>query len=80
MPQVHLTQPMQDYAQERIDAGAYADLSDVVRAGLRLLMERDGARAFHALKDELGRAMAAAEAGAFSEFDPRAFEPDAYGS
>lgn len=76
MPNVHLTDQMHRYAQEQVDAGAYANLSEVVRAGLRLLMERDGARQFYALKGELEAAVREAEAGAFEEFDPVACEPD----
>lgn len=49
MPNIHLTAPMQDYAQSQIASGAYANLSEVVRAGMRLLMEQDGAR-FYAFK------------------------------
>ena len=54
--------------------------SEVVRAGIRLLMERDGARRFYALKADLEHAMRDAETGAFADFDPRAYEPDAYRS
>ena len=75
MPNVHLTDQMHRYARGQIDAGAYANLSEVVRAGLRLLMERDGARQFYALKGELEAAMREAEAGEFEEFDPLAYEP-----
>lgn len=78
MPNVHLTDPMQDYVQRQIDSGAYADLNEVVRAGIRLLMERDGARQFYALKAELDAAMGIAEGGGFSDFDPKAFEADAF--
>lgn len=77
MPNVHLTDQMHRYAQGQVDAGAYANLSEVVRAGLRLLMERDGARQFYALKGELEAAVREAEAGDFEEFDPLAYEPDA---
>lgn len=75
MPNVHLTDQMHRYAQGQVDAGAYANLSEVVRAGLRLLMERDGARQFYALKGDLEAAMREAEAGEFEEFDPLAYEP-----
>ena len=75
MPNVHLTDQMHRYAQGQVDAGAYANLSEVVRAGLRLLMERDGARQFYALKRELEAAVREAEAGEFEEFDPLAYEP-----
>ncbi|WP_228382217.1 type II toxin-antitoxin system ParD family antitoxin [Tistrella mobilis] len=80
MPNVHLTEPMRDYVDGLIRSGAYANLSEVVRAGIRLLMEKDGARQFYALKAELETAAAAAEGGAFIEFDPRGFEPDAFKS
>jgi antitoxin ParD1/3/4 len=78
MPNIHLTNAMQDYAQGQISSGAYANLSEVVRAGIRLLMEKDGARQFYVLKADLERVTADAEAGAFAPFDPKAFEPEAY--
>ncbi|MEN3163601.1 type II toxin-antitoxin system ParD family antitoxin [Tistrella mobilis] len=78
MSNVHLTEPMRDYVDGLIRSGAYANLSEVVRAGIRLLMEKDDARQFYALKAELGTAAAAAEGGACVEFDPRGFEPDAF--
>ena len=52
MPNIHLTAPMQTYVQGLIASGAYANLSEVVRAGLRLLMEKDGQRQFDAAKAE----------------------------
>ena len=78
MPNVHLTKPMQEFAEAQIESGAYANLSEIVRAGMRTLMERDGARAFYALKAELNEAADAAERGEYEIFDPRAFEPDAF--
>ena len=75
IPNVHLTDQMRRYAQGQIDAGAYANLSEVVHAGLRLLMERDGARQFVALKGELESVLREAESGEFEEFDPLAYEP-----
>ena len=77
MPNVHLTDQMHRYAQGQINAGAYANLSEVVRAGLRLLMERDGARQFYSLKAELEAAVQEAEGGGFEEFDPRAYDSNA---
>ena len=76
MPNVHLTQQMQAYVQGQIRSGAYANVSEVVRAALRALMEQDGARQFYMLKADLEEVMREVEAGAFSEFDPHAFEPD----
>ena len=78
MPNVHLTGPMEAYVRDQVESGAYTDMSEVVRAGIRLLMERDGARQFYALKADLERARRDAETGAFADFDPRAYEPDAY--
>ena len=78
MPNVHLTASMEAYVQGQIRSGSYANVSEVVRAGLRMLMERDGARQFYALKADLEAAVREAEAGAFTEFDPGAYEPDAF--
>ena len=78
MPNVHLTKPMQDYADAQIRSGAYANLSEIVRAGMRTLMEKDRARAFLALKAELEEAVAEAEAGDHAPFDIEAYEPDAF--
>ena len=77
MPNVHLTQAMEAYVQNQVKSGAYANLSEVVRAGVRLLMERDGARQFHALKADLEEAVREAEAGGFDTFDPQTYEPEA---
>ncbi len=53
MPNVHLTESMHDYVRKQIQSGAYANLSEVVRAGIRLLMDKDGARQYYALKADL---------------------------
>ncbi len=80
MPNVHLTEPMQNYVQGQIKTGAYSNLSEVVRAGIRLLMEKEGARQFYSLKADLEHAVEDADKGNFSDFDPRAYEPDAFRS
>ncbi len=77
MPNVHLTEQMRTYVDAQIRSGAYANVSEVVRAGVRMLMERDGARQFYALKANLEQAMREAEAGDFEPFDPQLYEPDA---
>ena len=79
MPNIHLARRMESYVQGQIKSGAYANLSEVVRAGIRLLMERDGARQFYALKTELEDAVREAEASEFEEFESLAYEPDAGG-
>lgn len=78
MPNIHLTKPMQEYAKAQIESGAYANLSEIVRAGMRTLMEKDRARAFYALKTDLEEALAEAEAGDHAPFDIEAYEPDAF--
>jgi antitoxin ParD1/3/4 len=78
MPNVHLTKQMQEYAEAQIEAGAYANLSEVVRSGMRMLMEKELERAYDALKAELIEASEAAERGEYEIFDPREFEPDAF--
>ena len=77
MPNVHLTEQMRAYVDGQIRSGAYANLSEVVRAGVRMLMERDGARQFYVLKANLEQALREAEAGEFERFDPYAYEPEA---
>ena len=77
MPNVHLTKQMENYILDQVRSGSYANLSEVVRAGMRLLMERDNARQFYALKADLEEALREAEAGGFEVFDPQAYEPDA---
>ena len=78
MPNISLTRPMEEYVQKQLDSGAYANVSEVVRAGIRLLMEKEGARQFYELKGDLEAAATDAEAGGFAGFDPRAYEPDAF--
>ena len=52
-------------------------LTGPIEAYARGLMERDGARQFYALKADLEAAMREAIAGAFDDFDPDAYEPEA---
>jgi len=57
MPNVSLTPQMQEYAEAQVASGAYANVSEVVRAGMRKLMEDDGMADFLALRDELHRSL-----------------------
>ncbi|MBL6459003.1 type II toxin-antitoxin system ParD family antitoxin [Belnapia sp. T6] len=41
---VALTEPLVQYVAERVASGEYATASEVVRTGLRLLIEQDAAR------------------------------------
>jgi antitoxin ParD1/3/4 len=58
MPNISLTDTMQDYVERQVASGSYANVSEVVRAGLRRLMEDDGAAAFYRLRRELQDRMA----------------------
>ena len=78
MANVSFTDPMNEYVQKQLKSGAYANVSEVVRAGIRLLMEQDGSRQFYLLKADLEAAVNDAEDGGFSEFDPQLYEPDAF--
>ena len=75
MPNVHLTPQMQEFAEREIATGAFANLSEVVRAGMRKLMEERGAAAFHRLKADFEEQARQTEAGLSRPFDPRTFEP-----
>ena len=59
MPNISLPEAMLEYAERQVAAGVYANLSEVVRAGLRKLMDEDGATAFYLLRRDL--AVAASE-------------------
>ena len=76
MPNVYLTEQMEHYIQGQIRSGRYAYVSEVVRAAIRLLMEKDNAIQFYALKAELEKTLQEAEAGEFEVFDPQAYESD----
>ena len=78
MPNIHLTKQMEEYVDGQIKSGAFSNVSEVIRAGLRMMMEDDGARAFYRLKAELEEAVAEAERGDYVVFDPVAFEPRAF--
>ena len=78
MPNVHLTPQMQEFAEREIAAGGYANLSEIVREGMRMLMEKRGAAAFYALKADLEEQVRLTRAGKVKPFDPRAFEPRAF--
>lgn len=38
---ISLTPPLEDYIKAKIDSGMYASASEVIRAGLRVLREKD---------------------------------------
>lgn len=73
MANVHLTPQMQDFAERLVAQGLYANLSEVVREGMRRLMEERGAAAFLALKAELNASADELERGGGAPFDPRAW-------
>lgn len=73
MPNGSLPDAMLDYAERQVEAGVYANLSEVVRAGLRKPMDEDGATAFYLLRRDL----AAAAAEPTEAVDLRALRIDA---
>lgn len=38
---ISLTTPLENYVQEKLDSGMYASASEVIRAGLRALRDKD---------------------------------------
>lgn len=53
MPNVSLTPELQEFVDREVESGLYANVSEVMRAGLRRMMEDDGAAAFYRLRREL---------------------------
>ena len=72
MANVHLTPRMQDFAERLVAQGGYANVSEVVREGMRRLMEERGAAAFHRPKADLTVAADELEQGSGTPFDPAA--------
>ena len=58
MPNISLPDAMLEYAERQVDAGVYSNLSEVIRAGMRKLMDDDGATAFYLLRRDLTDAAA----------------------
>ena len=64
---VSLTSELECFVEERVQSGAFASSSEVVRAGLRLLAEREAA--FGKVKALLSEADKDMEAGNFKRFE-----------
>ncbi len=58
MPNISLPAAMLEYAERQVDAGVYSNLSEVIRAGMRKLMDDNGATAFYLLRRDLSDAAA----------------------
>ena len=56
MPNIALTPQMQEWVDRQVAAGLYGNASEVARAGLRRLMEEDGAAAFELLRRDIEKA------------------------
>ncbi len=52
---IALTGPLESYVEERVARGDYASASEMVRAGLKLLKERDEAQALRARRPKRER-------------------------
>ncbi len=77
MPNIHLTKPMKEFVEAQVASGAYANASEVVRDGMRRLMEAEGA--FDALKTKVDAGVDDLRQGRTVWFDPHAYEPGAFG-
>lgn len=62
---VSLTPELEQFVSTKVDSGRYTSASEVVREALRLLEERDSARAAQLLgfNEELGRRLAGLDRG-----------------
>ena len=78
MQDLALPEDIREYAEMQVRSGAYADLNEVVRACVRILMEADGVRQFHELRADLEQAAAQVEAGNHTVFEPEAFDSRAF--
>jgi antitoxin ParD1/3/4 len=78
MPNVHLVPETRDFAERAVALGAFGDVSQVVDAALRLLMQQPGLEAFAKLRREMRDAIDELDRGGGTPFDPRAYEPDAF--
>ena len=59
---ISLPSELQDFVDEKVASGEYAHASEVVREGLRLLVQRDLDR-MEWLRSEIAKGIAAAESG-----------------
>ena len=76
MPNVSLTEAMTRFAENEVERGAYANVSEVVRAGMRMLMESGHAYQFERLREDLMEADRQIDNGEYVEFDPRAYSSE----
>ncbi len=64
---VHLTEEQRKFVDERVASGQYASASEVIRAGLRLLLEDEQWRV--AVREKIARGLADAHAGRIFDGD-----------
>lgn len=65
---ISMTEPQREFADGLVASGAFASVSEVVRAGMRLLQERQ--ERLDALRIEVAKGMADIEAGRVSQASP----------
>lgn len=71
---VHLTPELEKFARDRVEEGRYNNVSEVVREGLRVLQDREAARArFEASLEE---AIAEGDADGFVTLDELTLQMD----
>lgn len=66
---INLTEKHASFIRERVESGEYQDASEVVRAGLRLLEDRQADK--RAREEQLGAMLDEAEASGLSDRTPR---------
>ena len=73
-PSISLTEHQQEFVQTLVASGRYHGVSEVVRAGLRLLEDEEERRAAerHRLRAGVEAGLADIEAGRVTDFDPPA--------
>ena len=61
---ISLTKPLEEFVQTKVDGGMYASASEVVRAGLRILVEQE-------LDTKIARGLKEADAGLGVDFNTK---------
>lgn len=73
--EISLTPELEEYVNGRVQSGLYHSASEVVRAGLRLLREKDEVHhKLQALRREIQVGIDQAERGQISSFDEQTLE------
>jgi len=76
LPNVSLTEPLEEYVNLQIKAGRFANPSEAMRAGVYALMKSDADyQRFLELRAEFAELAEQADRGEYEPFDMKEFEP-----